>query len=124
MITNRIYDITARKTPFTAVRFAFSKFFSPNDLDKIAFTPTPVPVAVAIIKLWIGKASDTAVKAFSLIFATKILSTILYKACTSMDIIIGSDIDSKSLFTGITPILFSFCISILSSFSALHFAHV
>ena len=37
------------------------------------------------------------------------LSTMLYRACTSMDIIMGRDMDTSSLSTGITPILFSVC---------------
>ena len=62
----------------------------------------------AIIRFCIGNAIDTAVSAASLICATNTLSTILYKACTSIDITIGSDIVIRSLLTGITPILFSF----------------
>ena len=54
-----------------------------------------------------GNARDTALKEYSLILDTKILSTMLYSACTSMDIIIGSDMDISSLLTGIIPILFS-----------------
>ena len=54
-----------------------------------------------------GKASDTAVNASSLIFATKILSTILYNAIMSIENIIGSDILRMSFIIGITPILFS-----------------
>ena len=54
-----------------------------------------------------GKAIDTAVSASSQIRETKILSTMLYSACTSMEIIIGTAIDSSSLFSGIVPILFS-----------------
>ena len=50
---------------------------------------------------------DTAVSAFSLMRATKILSTILYNAWTSIDAIIGSDMLTSNFFTGITPILFS-----------------
>jgi hypothetical protein len=74
--------------------------------------PTQVPAAAAIIRLCIGKASDTAVRAFSLIFATKILSTTLYSACTSIEITIGRDIVINSRLTGIVPILFSFVCSI------------
>ena len=54
-----------------------------------------------------GKASETAVSAFSEILATKILSTILYMACTNMEIIMGRDMLISSFFTGMTPILFS-----------------
>ena len=39
--------------------------------------PTPVPVPTAIIRLCAGKASETAVRAFSLSRATNMLSTML-----------------------------------------------
>ena len=42
--------------------------------------PTPIPVAIPIIRFWIGNAMETAVNAFSLSCATKILSTMLYNA--------------------------------------------
>ena len=69
--------------------------------------PTPVPEETAIIRFCIGNASETAVNASSQIRDTKILSTILYIACTSMETIIGSAIVTSSLLTGMTPILFS-----------------
>ena len=43
-----------------------SNRFSPSDLLRSAFTPTPVPDETAIIRLCNGKARVTAVKAFSL----------------------------------------------------------
>ena len=57
--------------------------------------------------------SYTHLKASSLIMATKTLSTMLYNACTSMEIIMGSDMESKSRLTGIIPILFSFGFSVI-----------
>ena len=45
--------------------------------------------------------------ACSLIMATKMLSTMLYRAWTSMEIIMGTDMLTSSLPTGMTPILFS-----------------
>ena len=57
--------------------FASLKFFSPKDFESNAFIPTPVPEPTAIIKFCSGKANDTAVKAFSLICDTNILSTTL-----------------------------------------------
>ena len=69
--------------------------------------PTPVPVPTAISSVWSGKASETAVSAFSDNLATKILSTMLYKACTSIEIIIGRDILNNSFPMGMVPILFS-----------------
>lgn len=71
-------------------------------------SPTPVPEATAIIRFWIGNASETAVRAFSLICDTKMLSTTLYSACTIIEMIIGRDIVSSSFGMGMTPILFSF----------------
>ena len=62
----------------------------------MAFIPTEVPTATAIIIICMGNASDTAVSASSPIFATKILSTTLYNACISIDAIIGNDIDTNS----------------------------
>ncbi|GFI66365.1 hypothetical protein IMSAG185_01981 [Lachnospiraceae bacterium] len=93
---------------------AFLKSFSPNVLDKKALMPTPVPTATAIIRLWIGNARDTARRAYSLILDTKMLSTMLYNACTSIEIIMGRDMVIKSLSTGMFPILFSGCIAFSS----------
>ena len=70
--------------------------------------PTPVPEPRAIIRFCSGKARVTAVRASSLRRATKMLSTTLYRACTSMEIIIGSDMEMISCLTGMVPILFSF----------------
>ena len=100
----------ARKIPFLAMVFACSNFFSPRLLESRALIPTPVPVATAIIRFCTGKARETAVSASSFNCATNILSTILYSACTSMDKIIGRDMEIKSLGMGSTPILFSFII--------------
>ncbi len=82
--------------------------------------PTPVPTPNAIISDCSGKARDTAVRAFSLMRDTKILSIILYNACTSIEIIIGSDILIKSRLTGMAPILFSCVFSIVSISFLLH----
>ena len=68
--------------------------------------PTPVPEAIAIISVWIGNASDTAVRASSFSCATNMLSTILYSACTNMEIIMGKDMLISSFGTGMVPILF------------------
>ena len=69
--------------------------------------PTAVPAPTAIIRLWRGNARPTALKAFSLSRETNTLSTMLYSACTSMEIIIGTAMPASSLPTGRTPILFS-----------------
>ena len=67
----------ARNRAWMATRLAFWKFFSPRLLERVALMPTPVPVATAIIRFCAGKARDTAVRAFSLIWATNMLSTML-----------------------------------------------
>ena len=73
-----LYKLTMeRKIPFRAVSCAAFIFFSPRLRDSRAFTPTLVPTAMAIIRFCRGNASDTAVRAFSLICATKILSMTL-----------------------------------------------
>ena len=86
---------------------ARSNRFSPRLLLSRALMPTPVPVATAIIRFCTGKASPTAFKAFSLTRETKMLSTMLYRAWTSMLSIMGTDMVTSSLLTGRTPILFS-----------------
>ena len=96
-----------------AVRLARSKFFSPRLRLKRALTPTPVPVETAIIRFCTGKARPTALKAFSLMRATKKPSTILYRADTSILSIIGADMVTSRRLTGRTPILFSLFSSIL-----------
>ena len=77
--------------------------------------PTPVPVATAIIRFCTGKARPTAFRAFSLSRETKTLSTMLYRACTSMLSIMGTDMLTSSLLTGSTPILFSWGLISFSS---------
>ena len=74
-------------------------------------TPTAVPEAREIIRFWAGKARDTAVRDASLTQETNTLSTMLYRACTSMEMMMGRDIFHISLSMGMTPSLFSFCIA-------------
>ena len=100
----------ARKIPLEATSPTALKSFRPKFIANSALIPTPVPVEMAIIRFWMGKEIETAVRAFSLIRATKTLSTTLYRAVTSMDTIMGTDMVIMSRFTGITPILFSCCI--------------
>ena len=97
----------ANSKALLAALFAMKKFFSPRLLESNAFTPTPVPIPTEIIRFWIGKASETAVRAFSLICATNTLSTMLYSACTIIEIIMGMDMVTTSLPIGMVPILFS-----------------
>ena len=67
----------ARNIPLVADKLAFSNFFSPRLLDSRAFIPTPVPTEIPIISCCNGNTNVRAVKAFSFIWATNILSTIL-----------------------------------------------
>ena len=107
----------SRKTPLAAMVLALSYCFCPRVLDKKALIPTAVPTATAIIRDWMGKARDTARSACSSIRDTKMLSTILYRACTSMEIIMGRDMVIRSLSMDITPILFSFLSSVACAIS-------
>ena len=61
----------------------------------------PVPTPTLIIRFCMGKARVTAVRASSLSWATKMLSTTLYRACTSMEIIIGTAMEIRSRLMGI-----------------------
>ena len=97
----------ARNRPLTAALSALSKFFSPRLRDSRALIPTPVPEATAIIRFCTGNARDTAARAFSPSRDTKILSTTLYMAWTSIEIIIGRDMVISSFLIGMVPILFS-----------------
>ena len=91
----------------TAARLAFLAFLSPRERDRRALTPTQVPADTAISRFWMGNAMETAVRAAWLIMDTKTLSTMLYSAWTSMEMIIGRDMVTNSLLTGMVPILFS-----------------
>ena len=97
----------AKNRPLAAARLAAFEFFSPRERDSRALTPTQVPADTAISRFWMGNAMDTAVRAAWFIMDTNTLSTMLYRACTSMEIIMGRDMDISSLLMGITPILFS-----------------
>ena len=63
--------------PFSAVLLARSWFFSPRLLDSRALTPTPVPTPTAIMTFCKENARETAVRALSLTWDTKIESTTL-----------------------------------------------
>ena len=65
-----------------------------------AFMPTPKPMVTAFTRFCTGYTRDRAVMAFSLIFATKKLSMMLYRELTIMDRIIGSDMDSTNCKMG------------------------
>ena len=98
---------SARNRPLTATRLARSRSPAPSARPIRALTPTAVPAPSEIIRFWAGKASDTAVSDASLTQLTNTLSTMLYRACTSMEAMMGRDIFQISLEMGITPNLFS-----------------
>ena len=106
--------MAARNSAWSAILLARSKFFSPRLLERAALTPTPVPVATAIIRFWAGNARDTAVSACSHTRDTNTLSTMLYRACTSIDAMMGRDMLMMSLEMGMVPNLFSFSMELLS----------
>ena len=85
--------------------------FAPRARPIRALTPTAVPAAREIIRFWAGNARDTAVSDASLTQETNTLSTMLYRACTSMEMMMGRDMFQMSFLMGITPSLFSFCIA-------------
>ena len=70
--------------------------------------PTPKPMATALTKFWMGYTSESAVMACSLIRATNKLSTILYSELTSIEMTLGSAMDSSSGNTGRVFIKVSF----------------
>ena len=63
--------ITDRTTPWVAARRASSSFPAPLAVAIRALIPTPKPMAMALMKFWIGNTRDSASMAFSLIWATK-----------------------------------------------------
>ena len=76
-------------------------------MDSSALTPTPVPTPTAIMTFCREKASETAVRALSLTWDTKMESTTLYSACTSIETIIGTlSLMSRGLMD-MVPMMFS-----------------
>ena len=107
------------KIPLPATLFTCSLLFSPRFLESNVFSPIPVPTPIAIIKIWIGNANVKAwfaIAPCSPMFVTNMLSTTLYNACRTMEIIIGNPIFQKSFFIGMSAILFCLTFSITSSF--------
>ena len=68
---NKIQLKAPSSRPWLAAQSASAWRFSPSLLATRELIPTPVPTPTAIIRVWIGNASDTAVSALSLIWATK-----------------------------------------------------
>ena len=73
-----------------------------------ALMPMPKPMATALMKFCTGNTSERAVMACSLIRATNRLSTMLYRLFTSIEITLGSAIESSSGNTGLVFIKVSF----------------
>ena len=95
-------------SPCVAALLAVSLFPAPRQMAICELIPIPKPIAIALAKFWTGKTSDSAVMAFSLICATKKLSTILYREFTSIEMTIGRAMDMISGKTGFSFINVSF----------------
>ena len=100
MRQNTAKEQKARKIPVLAAWSALSCSLAPRERESRAFIPTVVPAQTAIIRFCRGKARETAVRAFSLSRATKMLSTMLYSAWTSMEIIMGTAMPASNRPTG------------------------
>ena len=73
-----------------------------------SYRPMPKPMATALTKFWMGNTSESAVMACSLIWATKRLSTMLYRLFTSIEMTLGRAMESSSGNTGLVFIKVSF----------------
>ena len=91
--------------PLVTMLSALSCSFLPRLPAMRTFTPTPIHMESAIIRVVSGNARDTAARASSLIHETNIQSTKLYAYCMNMDIRGGTDMDIISGSTGFSSIL-------------------
>ena len=96
--------------PWVAAVSAFLRSPAPRYSAIMALMPIPKPMAMALAKFWIGNTSDNAVMASSLMRATNRLSTMLYRLFTSMEITLGSAMDTNSGSTGFSFIKVSFIV--------------
>ena len=94
--------------PWVAAISAFLRSPAPRYRATMALMPIPKPMAMALVKFWMGNTSERAVMASSLICATNRLSTMLYRELTSMEITLGSAMDNSSGSTGRSFIKVSF----------------
>ena len=94
--------------PWVAAVSAFSRSPAPRYSAIMALMPMPKPMAMALEKFWMGNTRLKAVMASSLMRATNRLSTMLYRLFTSMEITLGSAIESSSGSTGFSFIKVSF----------------
>ena len=93
-----------RSNPVCAARDASSRLLSPSFLEITDPVPTAKPIANAVTRSCIGRAYERAKTPLVASKAPmKILSTILYIACTNIEKIAGPLIFKISLPTGTVP---------------------
>ena len=78
-------------------------------MDTMEHTPTPKPTPMARMMFCSGYTRETADRASFPNRATKILSTMLYRDCTVMEIMMGTDIFSSSARGCPDAMLFCVC---------------
>ena len=115
MTVSRIPCKADNARPCVAALPAVSLLPAPRQIAICELIPIPNPIAIAFEKFCTGKTSDSAVMAFSLIWATKKLSTILYRELTSMEMTIGIAMDKISGKTGRSFINVSFITNLHNS---------
>ena len=99
--------------PWVAAVSAFWRSPAPRYSAIMALMPMPKPMAMALAKFWMGNTSERAVMASSLMRATNRLSTMLYRLFTSMEMTLGSAMDTSSGSTGFSFIKVSFIVFVL-----------
>ena len=97
---------TDNATPCRAAQSASSCMRAPRRRAMSELTPTAVPTAMAMTSCWSGNTSETAVRASCEYLATKMLSTMLYSALISMEIMAGSAMEKIRGTIFCVPILF------------------
>ena len=115
MTVSRIPCKADSARPCVAALLAVSLLPAPRQIAICELIPIPKPIAIAFEKFCTGKTSDSAVMASSLIWATKKLSTILYRELTSMEMTIGIAMDKISGKTGRSFINVSFITNLHNS---------
>ena len=85
-----------KNNPCVAALLASFAFPAPRNIAITALIPTPNPTAIELIRFCTGYTRDNAFIASSLIFATKILSMMLYNEFTNIEITIGNAIDNNN----------------------------
>ena len=85
-----------KNNPCVAALLASFALPAPRNIAMTALIPTPNPTAIELIRFCTGYTRDNAFIASSLIFATKILSIMLYNEFTNMEMTIGKAIDNNN----------------------------